>query len=100
MKVCSSGPRQYKLVLFNDMLVYGTEVMRVKLLKDTNRNSRRYKVHDKFPVHECFVLDLDGSIAFVVARPRSKSFVAMVASTEEKQARQKKALITSVSSAK
>lgn len=83
LKVCSGGPRRYKFVLFSDMLVYGTEIMRAKLLMD----HRKYKAHRRVPLRECIVLDYGNNDAFVVARPRGKSFVAMAASAAEKKAR-------------
>jgi hypothetical protein len=45
-KVCNGGPRKYKFVLFNDMLLYGTETLRGMLLDKT----KKYKAHKKIPL--------------------------------------------------
>lgn len=82
MKVCNGGPRRYKLVLFNDLLVYGTETMRVKLLMD---NRRKYRQHQGIHLQECLVLDYDSSVAFVISCHGKKSFVVVATSAGEKQ---------------
>ena len=47
-KVSSSSYKKYKFVLFNDLLLYGSETLRGIL---TEKN-RRYKIHRKIPLEE------------------------------------------------
>ncbi|CAM9348282.1 unnamed protein product, partial [Phaeothamnion confervicola] len=81
-KVCNSGPKRYKFVLFNDMLLYGTETLRGMLLDKT---TRKYKAHKRIPLDRMLVLDYDSATGFVVACPGGKSFVAAASTPREKQ---------------
>ncbi|CAM9738706.1 unnamed protein product, partial [Chrysoparadoxa australica] len=81
-KVCNNGPKKYKFVLFNDMLLYGTETLRGMLLDKT---IKKYRAHKMIPLEDCMVLDYESSVGFVIANPSGKSFVALAASPAEKQ---------------
>lgn len=76
-KVCYNGPRKYQFVIFNDMLLYGTETLRGMLMD----KKKKYKAHKKVPLEEIMILDYESPTNFVIVCLNSKSFVA-VADTE------------------
>ncbi|KAG5176461.1 hypothetical protein JKP88DRAFT_335179 [Tribonema minus] len=81
-KVCNGGPRKYKFVLFNDMVLYGTETLRGMLLDKTRQ---RYKAHKKIPLDECMVLDYDSDVGFVLVNHAGKSFIVLADTARAKQ---------------
>lgn len=77
IKVCRNGRKKFHFVVFNDLLLYGTEKLTM--------GKKQYRLHRKIELSSCVLVDFGLSDMSFMVLNEDKSFVCMAANVDDRQ---------------